>query len=128
MKNPFEEQRKHTRIPVNINAELQVSKEIYKGKTKNISFSGVFIYCSNSANITIGETCYLKLILQPEPHPNTITLHCKVVRTDESGVGVKLNSVDMQGYLKFKNLMVYNSPAPDKLLDELGKNPGLEVG
>jgi len=128
MENNPQEKRKHTRISINIDAELQTSNGTFRGKMKNVSFSGIFIYCANSANIIIGETCYLKLILQTEPHPNIINFQCKIIRTDASGVGVRLTRVDMEGYQKFKNLMVYNSSNPDNLLDELNKNPGLEIG
>lgn len=128
MENNPQEKRKHTRISINIDAELQTSIGTFRGKMKNVSFSGIFIYCANSANIIIGETCSLKLILQTEPHPNIINFQCKIIRTDASGVGVRLTRVDMEGYQKFKNLMVYNSSNPDNLLDELRKNPGLEIG
>jgi c-di-GMP-binding flagellar brake protein YcgR len=122
------ERRKHTRISINMNAELQAGNEIYRGKVKNISFSGGFIYCADAANLIIGETCSLKLILQPEPHTNIVAFQCKIIRTDATGVGIKLTRVDMDGYQKFKNLMVYNTPDPDSLLDELNKYPGLEIG
>ncbi|MBI5055681.1 MAG: PilZ domain-containing protein [Nitrospirae bacterium] len=124
--NP-KERRKNTRTSISINVELQTSKGIYQGKSKNISFSGIYIFCANSSNIPLGEACDIKLILRSEPPQSIINLRCQVVRTDKSGVGVKFISIDMSGYQQFKNLMVYNSPDPDKLLGELEKNPGLEI-
>ncbi|RJQ56708.1 MAG: PilZ domain-containing protein [Nitrospiraceae bacterium] len=127
MKENPKEKRKHTRISISLDAELQINDKTYRGKTKDISFSGIFMFCPDPANIPADKTGFIKLVLKPGPNPKIITFHCKVVRTSESGAGVKLIRVDMEGYQQFKNLMVYNSPNPDVLLEELNKHPGLEI-
>jgi hypothetical protein len=128
MQDNLKDRRKHTRISLGLESELQLSDNVsYAGKIKNISFSGVFMYCVNSTDIPIGGTGLLKLFLQSGPHRNVINFRCEVVRTDESGAGIKFISTDVNGYQQFKNLMLYNSTDPDTLLAELEKNPGLDI-
>lgn len=125
--NP-KDRRKHTRITLELDAELHLDNgRVIKGKVKNISFSGVFMHHINSANISVGSTGMLKIILQADPHPNIINIRCEVVRTDESGAGIKFVNIDIRGYQQFKNLMIYNSTDPDTLLAELEKHPGLDI-
>ncbi len=125
--NP-KDRRKHTRISIELEAELKLSDKVsFKGKIRNISFSGVYLHCVNSTNMPVGETGLFKLFLQTDPHPNFINFRCQIVRTDESGAGLRFIDIDIEGYKKFKNLMVYNSTESDKLLAELEKHPGLEI-
>ncbi|RJQ14167.1 MAG: PilZ domain-containing protein [Nitrospiraceae bacterium] len=124
-----EDRRKNTRLSIQLEAELHLPGDaVYRGKTKNISFSGVYLECLKSSAIpVVNDPCTLKLILQSGPNPNIISFQCRVVRTDKSGAGIRFISVDMNGYRQFKNLLVYNSKDPDKLLDELNRNPGLDI-
>lgn len=128
MRDNPKDQRKHTRITLELGAELQLDESgFFRGKTKNISFSGVFMHCVDSENIPVGRTGLLKIFLQPSPHPSIITIHCQIVRTDESGAGIRFINIDVKGYQQFKNLMIYNSTDPDKLLAELEDHPGLDI-
>jgi c-di-GMP-binding flagellar brake protein YcgR len=128
MRDNPKDRRKHTRVALELEAELQLDNSITaEGKTKNISFSGIFMYCVNAANIPVGGNGSLKIFLQADPHINIINFRCQVVRTDESGVGIRFINIDVNGYQQFKNLMIYNSSDPDMLLAELEKNPGLDI-
>ena len=128
MENTQKDRRKNTRISLELEAELQLSEHsAYSGKTGNISFSGVYLLCMQAAKIPVGAKGMLKLYLQAGPAPNAIAVRCQVVRTDESGAGIRFIHIDLEGYQQFKNLMAYNSPDPDTLLSELTKHPGLEI-
>lgn len=128
MKGHPRERRKHTRVFLELEAELHLPDNVvYQGKIKDISFSGVYLYCANSSDIPVGENGVFKLYLQSQPGRNIINFHCRIVRTGENGVGMAFTEIDLNGYQQFKNLMVYNSSDPDKLLAELEKNPGLEI-
>jgi len=128
MQDKPKDRRKHTRVSLKLGAELQLDDSVpVSGTIKNISFSGAFMYCLNPANIPVGRTGLLKIILQPDPHINIIIFRCEVVRIDESGAGIRFINIDINGYQQFKNLMIYNSTDPDALLAELEKNPGLDI-
>jgi len=53
------------------------------------------MYCLNPANIPVGRTGLLKIILQPDPHINIIIFRCEVVRIDESGAGIRFINIDI---------------------------------
>jgi hypothetical protein len=127
-KNNHTDRRKHTRISFELPAELKLAgNAVFQGKMINLSFSGAYLTCFDSANVPVGETGTFKLVLQPGPRPQAIHLKCRTVRSDDAGVGINFISIDIEGYHQFKNLMTYNSPEPDKLFAELEKNPGLEI-
>jgi c-di-GMP-binding flagellar brake protein YcgR len=128
MNGSSKDRRKYTRIALQLKAELKLAgNNIYHGRTKNISFGGVFVFCNNAAGIPVGEEASLTLVLDSRSHRSEIAFRCEIVRTDETGVGVKFISVDINGYQQFKNLMVFNSSDPDVLLAELDKHPGLVI-
>jgi c-di-GMP-binding flagellar brake protein YcgR len=122
------ERRKNSRNALKHDSELTLAgNAVYKGTTKNISFSGVYMYCQDSKNIPIGENGFFKIFIKSQKETVTISFLCQVIRTDDEGVGLKFIDIDLAGYQKFKNLMLYNSSDPDTLLAELEKSPGLEI-
>jgi len=121
------ERRKNSRNSLQQDSELTLTEEaVYKGKIKNVSFSGVYMYCPNSKSIPIGETGSFKIFIKSQQKIETISFMCQVIRTDDEGVGLKFIDLDLDGYQKFKNLMLYNSSDPDTLLAELEKHPGID--
>ena len=122
------ERRKNARNSLKQDSELVLTeKAVYKGTTKNVSFSGVYMYCANAKSIPVGETGFFKILIQTQQQTEIISFMCQVIRTDDEGVGLKFIDIDLEGYHKFKNLMLYNSPDPDKLLADLEKSPGLDI-
>ncbi|MBI4697360.1 MAG: PilZ domain-containing protein [Nitrospirae bacterium] len=122
------DRRKNARNKVEIASELHLpDKTVFRGKIQNVSFSGAYFICNRPDNISVGTACILRLILQAGRDARQIQINCMVVRKDDKGAGIKFVSVDLDGYQQFKNFMVYNSPDPNTLLEELEKNPGLEI-
>jgi len=122
------ERRKNLRNSLKQDAELTLTeKSVYKGTTKNISFSGVYMYCADAKSIPVGETGFFKIFIQAQQQTEIISFTCQVIRTDDKGVGLKFIDIDLEGYQNFKNLMLYNSSDPDKLLADLEESPGLDI-
>jgi hypothetical protein len=122
------ERRKNTRRTLELDAELTLSdKLVCKGKTRNLSFSGVYFSCANARDIPLGEVGFLTLFIKSDPAPHTVSCTCRVIRTDDYGAGLVFVDIDLEGYQTFKQLMVYNSDDPDKLLEELKQSPGLVI-
>jgi hypothetical protein len=120
--------RKHTRLPLQFRAEFQLQdSRILTGKTKNISFGGVFIYCRNAAEEVVGSEGKLRIILQDYTEGGSVTISGRIVRVDEEGMGIQFVSIGFEDYQKFRNMMLYNNPSPDVLLKELKQSPGIEI-
>lgn len=123
----MKELRKHTRLPLELTAEIKASNgEVYKGGTKNISFGGAFFKISDLAKLKQGERCNFSIILQEEVERLSIDFNSEVVHVQSSGIGLRFISINgADAYNHFKNLMTMNSPDPDKLLEELDLHPGI---
>ncbi len=128
MKNKLKAKRKNTRYHIELEATLILSDNTsFKGKTKNLSFGGAYIFCVDSISVPENEKCFFELSLEGSPQPSILKFYCNIVHADEVGVGLKFISIDLFDYEQFKNLMIFNSTDPDALLAELEQNPGLEV-
>ena len=128
MKNKLKAKRKNTRYHIELDAAITLSDNSFlKGKTKNLSFGGAYLYCADSMSAPEGETCFLELTLKGSPHPSVIKFYCNVIHVEDEGFGLQFINIDILDYERFKNLMVYNSTDPDALLAELEKSPGLDI-
>ena len=122
--------RKHTRVAVHVTAEIYMEAgAVLKGTTRNMSFGGAFINIDMDDSDTpeIGEKCELHLKLGSSEAPLTVPVKCKLARANSDGLGIEFLSTTIEGYWHFKNLMVYNSPESDRLLQELETHPGLSI-
>ena len=122
------EDRKHTRLVIEVPARLNWGNHgSADGVTGNISFGGVYVVLQNRIDVRAGDTCQLHLVLQGEPEPIEIQLECNIVHISATGLGLKFLGIDAANYQDFRFLMINNSDDPEKLLEELSHNPGLEV-
>ena len=123
--------RKHTRLPIRITATVSLADgNDYTGATRNMSFGGAFINIEafSGSSVEPGSACELKLSLGSPDEPVIVPIKGKLSRSNEEGVAVEFEHTTIEGYWHFKNIMIYNSPEVDLLLDELEKHPGLSVG
>ncbi len=122
------ERRKHTRLDLEFKAKLKfTNKTTWQGFTKDISFGGAFICCAKPDPALNSKECYLQLTLNPEHEGKIINFSCRQIRTTPTGAAVQFITTDIADYDFFEKVMIYNSPNPDKLADELDDNPGLIV-
>ena len=123
----MKKQRKHTRLPLELTAEIKLSNgAIFKGVTKNISFGGIFFKISGLTELKQGDHCTFSIILQEEVERLSIDFNSEVIHIQRSGIGLRFISINgADSYNHFKNLMVMNSPDPDRLLEELELHPGI---
>ena len=121
--------RKHTRLAIQIAAEVRLDDgSVYEGTTRNMSFGGAFIDLPETPQgKAVGTACELRLKLGAMEQPVHVPVQSKLVRTTQQGIGVEFVATTIEGYWHFKNLMVYNSPESDQLLQELESHPGLSI-
>ncbi|MCK5231985.1 MAG: PilZ domain-containing protein [Desulfobulbaceae bacterium] len=120
------DRRKHTRIPIELEAELTFPDgSAFHGTTKNLSFCGAFVSCDELIAMPKQGDCVLKLILGAEKESASIKITAQIVRSNKNGVGVMFSSITIEDYNHLKKLMVFNSSDPETLIDELERYPGL---
>jgi len=122
------EKRKHTRLPIQIDADILLPNGMkIAAKTENISFGGLFLRLESSTETGLqpGMACDIHLLLLWNEQQVPIQLRCRTVHLHRQGIGFEFIGIESESYGHFKNLMVMNSTAPDNLLEELERYPGI---
>lgn len=123
----MEEKRKHMRLSISLDATLKFTNGFtVHGKTKDISFSGGFVYMKDIQKIHQNDTFTLQLILDDVESLMT-RFQCRIIHLADDGVGFSFINTNAENYQYFVSLMIQKSPHPQELLAELSKNPGLDL-
>ncbi len=123
------ELRQHMRLELCFPVEATLPDgSVFRGETKNISFGGVLLHFKEAPALNKGDRCLLSIILHQGENPITIDFETELRHASPNGMGMQFigfHSGQLDSYRHFKNVMVINSPDPDRLLDELHNNPCL---
>jgi len=129
----YVEKRKHQRLKIKLEAKIECENSYsVNGKTRNISFGGLFFEPNSDTQDRLkeGEVCTLTLMLNNEHEDNSISLmfQCKVVHCRKRGYGMQFLFIEgLEAYEHFEKMMVLNSEESESLMAELEKRPGLIV-
>ena len=93
----------------------------------DISFGGAFIVCSEASSISLGAKCLLRLLVLENNHPHEIRFISQAIHGNDMGVGFQFKVIEAENYQSFTSLMIENCSSEAELLDELSRNPGLEI-
>ena len=115
------ERRKYIRVPFKAVACLwslkQDAKEIRCDQTRDISLKG--LYCYSDTKFSAGTPCELELHLTSTSSKLVLFLKVRVVRTDEKGMGIRFEEIDLDSFLLLKDILNYNSGDPEQIDLEL---------
>jgi hypothetical protein len=128
----FVEKRKHARLSIQLDAKIQTeSGNVYDGKTKNISFGGLFLSMSPNEVLEEDDSCTVSLLLNKDDDSGPViplTFQCNIIHCRKNGYGLQFVCIEgLEAYDHFEKLMILNSDEPDRLMAELEKHPGLIV-
>jgi hypothetical protein len=115
------EQRKYIRVPFKAAAILwslkQDAKEIRCDQTRDISFKG--IYCYSDIKFSVGTICDLELHLTDTSSKLVLFSKGRVVRTDDEGMGIKFEEMELDSFLLLKNIVTENTENSKQIDREL---------
>jgi hypothetical protein len=101
------EQRKNFRIPFKAVTCLwslkQDAKEIRCDHTKDISLKG--IYCYSDIKLSVGTPCEVELHISDTSSKLVLFFKGRVVRTDESGMGIQFKEMDLDSFFSLKEIL-----------------------
>ena len=125
------EKRHHVRVTLELPAFIETADGRFNAATRDLSFGGIYITCREEpTELYMGAELMLGLVLQEEPQLVARIL-ARAVRFDQDGthlgIGLRLVSADLESYEHFKNVIIANSPDPDRVQRELEENPGLLI-
>jgi hypothetical protein len=102
-----EEKREYQRVVVRLEAEVSSeTKAQISGWTKDISIKGIFVMCAD--RLPLGYPCRCRISLGSALRGAPVVIvDGKVVRCDESGVGIQFSPVAVEGLKKLREYFVF---------------------
>lgn len=84
--------------------------------SRDISIKGIFVYTRQP--FSVGDLCAIRIVLSGSNIGESIKAEGKVVRKEESGVGIFFESLDLDSFMHLKKLVLYNADDPDEIEKE----------
>jgi hypothetical protein len=95
------QKRGFTRIKLSERATIRFGEQSIGGMLENISLRGLFVHASQQIPLDIPIEVNVHLPIDP-----SLVLNATVVRHDEeSGLGMRINRIDMRSLLALRNLV-----------------------
>ena len=117
------ERRARTRVGYKGSVELTFENgRQAQAMVKDVSINGLFVE-TEAADLTEGQSCRAVI---PLGHAGELflTVEGRVSRVGEGGLGIAFESIDPDSFDHLRNLVLYNSPKPERIEKEF-KKPGL---
>jgi hypothetical protein len=114
-----QEKRQHRRLAINANALLRHKQFIFSGKIINISDMGA--YLATNGPFSIGDLLDLTVYFQNGTKKLSMTVHCKVVRSDGQGVGLTSPHIDANTLLRLELIFDVCKNNTKQLIEEFFK-------
>jgi len=116
-----EERRKNTRVIFQTAASVRFAGDVFERLAiRDLSLRGV--YLEGISGRPLGEKCEVALFLTGASSELKLNIAGKVVRQDDSGVGIHFEEIDIDTFFHLKNIVYYNADDPDQVENELMEN------
>ncbi|MBF0175228.1 MAG: chemotaxis protein CheX [Magnetococcales bacterium] len=122
------EKRKHTRVPVQVTAELELPQGVVvRTQSVNFSVAGAGLENVPVDVAFVGCRSQLRLFLSMgtealQEHSHIIQFQAQVVRQDGRGIGIRLLDADIERFTAFRDLLLKYATHPEKILEEIKKS------
>ncbi len=110
------DQRRRTRIPIELVVSVRVKGEDVMVTSKNISLKGLL--CSSDPRLLLGEKCQVTLRLRPSIK---LLIHGLIVRTDAQETAIDFLAMDQDSFAHLKRIVEFNTDDADRITAELSK-------
>lgn len=81
------------------------------GDIRDISLNGLFV--RTSEKMESGTGCDVRIELTGTEVPIILEIKGKVVRMEDTGVGIHFDAMDLDTFMHLKNVVRYNAPESD---------------
>jgi hypothetical protein len=118
------ENRRFSRIPFKVNAEITIDNVVYPvSEIKNLSIGGGFFPLD--ADFVSGSSCHVKIILNGTSSELSINVSGQILRSSSGSVAIQFTSIDPDSLYHLQNIIRYNASDPDSVENEIRRHPGL---
>jgi len=115
--------REFTRCKTAIEVEIAAADRRVTGETRDVSLSGLYFYGERS--LPAGTPCRVTLFVGGRESGARIDASGRIARVDAHGLAVSFDTVDLDGYQHLRQLVLLNSPDPDRAAEEIDQHVGL---
>ena len=96
------DKRAFPRAELNIPFTLVCNDAETTGETQDVSLNGLFAKIGEDLELNSS----VKLLIKPEEDkPDIVECHGKIVRKTDSGVGIQIESMELQSYIKWRYIV-----------------------
>ena len=108
--------RNFTRVNYSVGASIRYGNEVVLCNSDNLSIHGMFLKTDHDIplNIPVNVTVY---------HSNQVSLkvNAKVVRREDTGVGLQINNLDVNSFVPLRNIVTENCSDKGTVMQETFK-------
>lgn len=110
------EKRNFTRVKLNADVSLEHNGSSLAGEMDDLSLKGMFI--RTSMTIPTSEPVHVTMNVYPY---TGIELDARVVRSGEDGVGLEINRMAVESFVRLRDLIMHRATDPDVVMNEVYK-------
>lgn len=112
------EKRKFLRVIFHTEAIIKLNKCEYKCEVKDLSLKGAYLQTNEKINVENGQIIDISFFLSGTTSELNLNMKSIVFRTDETGLGIKFETIDLDSFIYLKNIIAYNSGNLEQVMDE----------
>ncbi len=120
MTDPWPKQRRFTRIPFHVPAQLEIEGERYPCSLVNVSLKGALVELTHGAAPTTGATCAVTIDLDPGSGAR-IRMDGDVAHQRGRQVGIRCDELDLESVQHLRRILEFNVGDESVVLRELGE-------
>lgn len=116
--------RKFSRIPVKIDAELTTEDTSYRvEEILNLGMGGCQLPIT--ADLKVGTVCSVRILLNAAESEISVEIAGEIKRCTPGTVAVQFTRIDPDSLFHLRNIIRYNCPDADIVDREISKHPGI---
>ena len=109
-----QDQRRRTRISIQLTVHVRVKDEDVAVTSKNLSLKGLL--CTPDPRLPQGELCQVILQLVPTLR---VVIQGRIIRTSTQETAIDFLAMDEQSFAHLKKIIEYNTGDADRISEEL---------
>ncbi len=118
--------KRRERSQYNSKVVIKTSERIIESTmSDNVSLNGIFV--ESKELLPLNTKCKIEITLSASSDNIKLKMDAKVARVTETGMGLSFEIMDIETFRHIKNLVLYNSDEPNKIIDQCEQFPGFKI-
>ena len=116
--------RNFSRVPFHVHVNLFARDVWYSvERLDDLSVGGCHLPIFPEA--PVDDPCEVRIYLNGATSQLYVCIYGKILRHDDDGVGIEFTRIDPDSLFHLQNIIKYNAPDPDAIVDEIERQPGI---